>query len=521
MGLGELSRSAMLVAVIALLSSPSPLVAATPGDAFVCYTTARADGQPRLPARSVNVTDEREARDLIVTAPRRLCLPADLGSGVLDPSIGLLGYKARLPKKSAAYAAGNGTQLLNDLGELYVDVHTRPTMLLVPSATNASTDPPAPDPSLHGVDHYRCHKAEPENGAPFTPTQQVAIAAGASTPTRFDLVTLRQVCEPVDAQGLPLKNARNHLACYRARRARGEATYQPLTALRVANQLGTTRIDTGRDVEICLPTRVIDRCNGFSELCDRPFDGVSYPTTHNAMSNVEDRFLGPNQNHSVLHQLSAGVRGLMLDTWYFNGDVVLCHAGDVIPCDRLGMRPLIDTLSDIRFFLEQHPNEIVSIIFESYVSEADTAADFIGSGAIAYTHVQSPTAAWPTVRELIAADTRLVVFTDDSGASLPWHHYVWDYAWETHYSFQQPASFSCNINRGSMSNRLFILNHFLTNVIGSPQLAEMVNHNPLFIDRALQCESESGRLPNFVTVDFYDIGDVFAVVDELNGVAPQ
>ena len=71
-----------------------------------------------------------------------------------------------------------------------------------------------------------------------------------------------------------------------------------------------------------------------------------------------------------------------------------------------------------------------------------------------------------------------------------------------------------------MSNSLFILNHFLTNIIGSPQLADMVNHNPLFIDRALQCESESGRLPNFVTVDFYNIGDVLAVVDALNGVGP-
>ncbi len=48
----------------------------------------------------------------------------------------------------------------------------------------------------------------------------------------------------------------------------------------------------------------------------------------------------------------------------------------------------------------------------------------------------------------------------------------------------------------------------------------MVNHNPLFIDRALQCQLESGRLPNFVTVDYYDIGDLFAVVDELNEVGP-
>jgi hypothetical protein len=46
----------------------------------------------------------------------------------------------------------------------------------------------------------------------------------------------------------------------------------------------------------------------------------------------------------------------------------------------------------------------------------------------------------------------------------------------------------------------------------------MVNHNPLFIDRAEQCLSESGRLPNFVTVDYYDIGDLFPVVQSLNGL---
>jgi hypothetical protein len=44
----------------------------------------------------------------------------------------------------------------------------------------------------------------------------------------------------------------------------------------------------------------------------------------------------------------------------------------------------------------------------------------------------------------------------------------------------------------------------------------MVNHNPLFIDRAEQCEEEGNALPNFVTVDFYDIGDLFDVVESLN-----
>jgi hypothetical protein len=45
----------------------------------------------------------------------------------------------------------------------------------------------------------------------------------------------------------------------------------------------------------------------------------------------------------------------------------------------------------------------------------------------------------------------------------------------------------------------------------------MVNYNPLCIDRVRQCEEEGNDFPNFVAVDFYDIGDLFDVVDALNG----
>jgi len=159
----------------------------------------------------------------------------------------------------------------------------------------------------------------------------------------------------------------------------------------------------------------------------------------------------------------------------------------------------------------------VSIIFESYVAEADVEAAVIASGLAPYVHVQAG-GAWPTLREMVATDARLVVFTDDASAVLPWHHYVWSHAWETHFSAETPEDFSCAKNRGSLANPLFILNHFLTAPIGFPHLAEMVNHDPFFVERALQCQAESGALPNFVTVDFYDIGDVFHVVDVLNGL---
>jgi hypothetical protein len=262
----------------------------------------------------------------------------------------------------------------------------------------------------------------------------------------------------------------------------------------------------------------VARCNGAPELCDRRFDEVAYATTHNAMSNAEEGWLGPNQRYSITSQLDDGIRAQMLDTWYFDLQPVLCHGGDVFPCNVTGMKPLADGLAEIADFLDRRPNEVVSIIFESYITEADTEAAFIAADLSRYVYVQPLGEPWPTLRELIESDTRLVVLTDDGGASLPWHHYVWDYAWETHFSFQSPDQLSCDRNRGSAGNDLFILNHFLTNLIGSVALAEQVNHNPLFADRAQQCAQEGGQIPNFVTVDFYDIGDVFDVVDHLNGI---
>jgi hypothetical protein len=94
---------------------------------------------------------------------------------------------------------------------------------------------------------------------------------------------------------------------------------------------------------------------------------------------------------------------------------------------------------------------------------------------------------------------------------------VWEHAWETHYAATTPADFSCDPNRGDTANALFIFNNFLTAPFATEASAELVNPNPFLIDRARGCETESGDFPNFITVDFYEIGDVLAVTDALNG----
>lgn len=260
-----------------------------------------------------------------------------------------------------------------------------------------------------------------------------------------------------------------------------------------------------------LPTPLV--CNGHAELCERTYDAVSFPMTHNAMSSEEDRWRAPNQGRNLWHQLEDGVRGFMLDTYEgSDGTLLLCHAA----CG-LGQRPLADALSDLREFMECHPAEVITIIFEPHVSEAIMARGFEEAGMMPYLHEQPLDAPWPTLGAMIESGRRLVVMTESSAATLPWYHYAYAYAWDNDYAAMTAEDFDCVSNRGSGDNAVFVLNHFLTAPIAMRSLAEMVNYDVLRA-HAERCRTETSQLPNFVAVDFYDASDLFEVVDSLNGL---
>jgi hypothetical protein len=256
------------------------------------------------------------------------------------------------------------------------------------------------------------------------------------------------------------------------------------------------------------------RCNGFAALCDRRLDQVAFVTAHNAMSNADEEWVFPNQEHSLTRQLEDGVRGFMLDTHDDGGVATLCHGTCLA-----GSEPLEAGLGRFAAFVDAHPDEVLVFIFEAYVSGAATAAAFEAAGLGGKMHVQEVGDAWPTLRELLDAGTPLVVFTDRTDGGPAWYMDVWDHAFETRFSNKSPANLQCRAGRGSTASPLFILNHFLTDPVAFPELAEQINFNPYFIDKARECGEAFGRMANFVTVDFYATGDVFAVVDALNGQA--
>jgi hypothetical protein len=209
---------------------------------------------------------------------------------------------------------------------------------------------------------------------------------------------------------------------------------------------------------------------------------------------------------------------MLLDVYPGSGEggTVLCHGF----CS-IAETPHLSGLAEIKTFMDAHSNEVLTFIYEDHVDAAVIAADLevAGLADLAYTHVAGEP--WPTLGEMIDAGTRLVVTAENGRPPPAWFHHVWDVAFDTPYSFQDPSEFSCRLNRGSATNDLFLVNHWVNTsppiALPSEDNAKIVNTYDVLRARAEQCATETGHLTNFVAVDFYEHGDLFSVVDGLNG----
>jgi hypothetical protein len=292
-------------------------------------------------------------------------------------------------------------------------------------------------------------------------------------------------------------------------------------------------------------------CNGHAALCDRPVNEVAYATTHNAMSIADFGWIWPSHDGSVTNQLNAGVRGFLIDSHYWDDqawieshleevpqvlqtavqDILntlelskedgtyLCH----MMCG-LGATNLSETLEEMHEFLVAHPDEVIILVIEDLITTEDTEQAFVDSGLGSLVYTYEPGDPWPTLREMIESNQRVLVMAEDQSPPPDWYLHAWDYTEETPYSFSELADFddtSCEPNRGDTEKPFFLLNHWITRASPSRVDAAVLNDYDYLLERAQRCAEERGQIPNLVGVNFYLNGDVFEVVDELNGVREE
>jgi hypothetical protein len=312
-------------------------------------------------------------------------------------------------------------------------------------------------------------------------------------------------------------------------------------------------------------------CNGHVELCERSFDRVALATTHNSMSAPLPGWYSAMQERPIIEQLDDGIRGLQIDTHYAdrlpNGRVrtyfgssdelrrrarvdgvsddtveaalrirdrlgfegkgergmYLCHSF----CE-LGATSLRSVLDDLHTFLVANPGAVVVVINQDYVTPEDFVEAVRDADLEQFAYTGPFGGEWPTLREMVDSNERVLFLAENHAGGAPWYRLAYDgITEETPYAFKKvtqltsPDSLdaSCEPNRGPEGAPLFLLNHWITtDPLPLPSNAGKVNaYDPLF-ERARDCQRIRNHVPNLVAVNFYLRGELFRVVDRLNGL---
>ncbi|KAJ1944405.1 hypothetical protein FBU59_002609 [Linderina macrospora] len=291
-------------------------------------------------------------------------------------------------------------------------------------------------------------------------------------------------------------------------------------------------------------------CNGYTDLCSKKYSDVAFPTTHNSYAHGDN--IAANQNNDIKAQLDAGVRAFMLDIHLqssvklskrdvtlagassaatttpsgsssSSSDPYLCHT----TCLLLNAGPMVNELKNFKTFMDANPNEVITIFIENddNFSADQISAQFVSAGLDSMAYTPANNTAWPTLESMISSKKRLVVFTDANAdsATVPWLLYDKDYAVQTPFEVPVNSQFTCAPN--TAVRPLWVMNHFVyaNYKLGTtqekrpdPSSASSVNTESSILEQASLCQKAS-HFPNFVTVDFYDVGDLFKAVASING----
>jgi hypothetical protein len=318
----------------------------------------------------------------------------------------------------------------------------------------------------------------------------------------------------------------------------------------------------GPDTYVRLP------CNGIPAYCARKYDSLAYVTTHASAAYHDPPFRRFAQNEPVRTQLDRGVRALDFEFHENVTGAQICY-GDCA----FGEFPAAMALQDVAAFFADNPREVVTVLVEYASPNVPVADAFRQAGLDKFAFVHDRGTPWPTLDELIASGRRLVVLTlplppasappstdatPDQDAELahdaadardaramdgavdvtesgavpdpgpvsrePWLNDFLEEGAESPRGLASMEDLECTLVRGAQNPELVLLHHWLRAKEGSAwakddaavHVRTELNAPSVLQLRLERCAFALGRPPNYVAVDFYEIGGVRDAVQALN-----
>jgi len=234
----------------------------------------------------------------------------------------------------------------------------------------------------------------------------------------------------------------------------------------------------------------------------------------------------------VLSYLIADLPNFILvqgQTHWENDTLWYCHTN----CNYLNVGTVQSQFELIAEWVAAHPYDVITILLGNY--DLTNASNYVapiqnsGLGRYVYEPPQIPMGLddWPTLSEMIISQKRVVIFMDYNAnqTAVPYILDEFSQMWETPFS-PTDVTFPCTVqrppklDRNQTMGRLYMANHNLnTNIaiFGAdflvPNTAKINQTNAVSGDSSLglmadTCESDWGRAPNFLLVDYYSYGNV-------------
>jgi hypothetical protein len=316
----------------------------------------------------------------------------------------------------------------------------------------------------------------------------------------------------------------------------------------------------------------LQNCNGFLQLCDRRYNEVTFPTTHNGLSDKPPTITSgasivsvQNQDKAFIEQLKAGIRATKLPLHWENNILKVCHG---FPEEKFPVwvpqalnRPcqidpatesLLDVLKILKKFLDENPREIFTFFLEGATGDHAKLAEIFAKAGFNENnvHAQLLHEQWPTLGQMINNNKRLVVFVSlpdsKSSSKIPWLHLMDEFVWQTDFKFGDIKELKKDIQNPKIregasqtifdkrleqpDNKISVVQHFITPIYkkvqwgrivpigGTIQEAKIANSRPILMKRLEALEKKAHVPLNFIWVDFFEYGDLFDVINELNKV---